>query len=481
MEVGLALEGSNIGVAERILLSSFELAAGALLECDLGYDRDEQLLVTVVRIAPGSDPRISERLRFWCARAGGRAVSLTDAPSPEPQLWERRLASCASRIRSSSYEALARAFRALRVGRANGPPAGDAGALALEVDLSGPGSEGIAYNSDEGLLFIPGVIAPPTGDEFDLVVRARGSPQPLRSRARVAEVRRSEAAVPGAPAGFVLELGSASAAMSAALEGCCSWMNTDAMVVEARRAAPRYPVCGPVEIAIAGPACAEGAFGSSPAAQIVNLSVGGAFIETPRPLPAGSRIRIRAAVGVTESFETDASVVFASATGIGVKFHLDGLAEASLARLLARVCARPRRALLVDDDVLARQILGDALRERGFEVLTAQSGEAALQALARELFSLDVLVTDLRMTGIDGGRLVEAASGARKHVDIAVVAVSGRLDGDVAERLRAAGADAVLDKVLGPERIAQEADHAIEARSRRLPPARPGGRASANE
>ncbi len=479
LEVGLALEGSDIGVAERVLLWISELAAGALLECDLGYDHDEQLLVAVIRIAPGSDPRIPQRLRFWCARAGGRAVSLTDAPSPEPQLWERQLAGCAARVRANSYEALVRAFRALRVGGADGSAAAAAGALALEVDLSGPGSEGIAYSSEEGLLFIPGAIGPPTGDEFDLVIRA-GSTLPLRSRARVAQVRGPEAAAPGAPAGFVLELGSASGSMAAALEGC-SRMNTDAMVVEARRAAPRYSVCGPVEIALADPASAEGALAAGLAARIVNLSIGGAFIETPQPLPAGCRLRLTAELGTTERFETDASVVFASATGIGVRFHLDGAAEATLARLLARLCARPRRALVVDDDVLPRRILGAALRERGFEVLTASSGETALQALSRELFSLDVLVTDLRMAGVDGGRLVETVSGARKHVDIAVVVVSGRVEGDVAERLRAAGADAVLDKALGWERIAQEADEAVEARCRRLPPARPGMRASASE
>ena len=475
MEVGLAFQGLRLEIAERILLSSPELANGAPFECELGSSPGEQLLLAIVRLAPGSDPRIAERLRFWCARAGGRTISLAEAPGRERDLWASRLARCSSRIRLHSHSALAGALQALRGDGASGASAAAGDGLVLGMDLGGPGSEGVAYNAEEGLLFIPAALSPPSGDEFDLMVRVRGSARPLRSRVRVVGVRPPKAAAPGAPAGFVLKLGSEPIALADALEGCCGWMNTDAMVVEARRAAPRYSVRAPAEIEIAGstPAGLEGpgAIGanSSATAHIVNLSVGGAFIETSRPWPAGAAIRLQVRLDEAEAFETAASVVFTSATGIGVKFHLDGPSEAHLAGIIARVSARPRRALLVDDDLLARRMLGDALAERGFEVLTASSGEAALRSLARELFSLDVLVTDLRMAGIDGDRLVDTVNVARRHVDIAIVVVSGRLEGDMAQRLLAAGADIVRDKVLGPERIAQAADDAIESRRRGLP------------
>jgi len=42
------------------------------------------------------------------------------------------------------------------------------------------------------------------------------------------------------------------------------------------------------------------------------------------------------------------------------------------------------------------------------------------------------------------------------------VVVSGRLEEGLERRLEAAGADAVLDKALGPELVAQAADAALE-------------------
>ena len=51
--------------------------------------------------------------------------------------------------------------------------------------------------------------------------------------------------------------------------------------------------------------------------------------------------------------------------------------------------------------------MAERLGERGFEVVQADSGEKALQLL--EQFAFDVVVTDLRMPGIDGSRVIQAA------------------------------------------------------------------------
>jgi DNA-binding NtrC family response regulator len=51
--------------------------------------------------------------------------------------------------------------------------------------------------------------------------------------------------------------------------------------------------------------------------------------------------------------------------------------------------------------------MANRLGERGFEVAQAESGEQALQLL--EQFAFDVVVTDLRMPGIDGTKVIEAA------------------------------------------------------------------------
>jgi DNA-binding NtrC family response regulator len=64
--------------------------------------------------------------------------------------------------------------------------------------------------------------------------------------------------------------------------------------------------------------------------------------------------------------------------------------------------------LFVDDEAPLRGLMAERLRERGFEVAEAESGERALDLL--EQFAFDIIITDLRMPGIGGGRVIEAAT-----------------------------------------------------------------------
>ena len=63
--------------------------------------------------------------------------------------------------------------------------------------------------------------------------------------------------------------------------------------------------------------------------------------------------------------------------------------------------------LFVDDEVALRALMAERLRERGYEVVEAETGEKALDLL--EQFAFDIIITDLRMPGIDGGRVIQAA------------------------------------------------------------------------
>lgn len=69
--------------------------------------------------------------------------------------------------------------------------------------------------------------------------------------------------------------------------------------------------------------------------------------------------------------------------------------------------APPAHLLFVDDEPALRSLMAERLAERGFEVAQADSGEQALQLL--EQFAFDVVVTDLRMPGIDGTQVIGAA------------------------------------------------------------------------
>ena len=67
----------------------------------------------------------------------------------------------------------------------------------------------------------------------------------------------------------------------------------------------------------------------------------------------------------------------------------------------------PKHLLLVEDEAPLREAIAEQLADRGYQVQQADSGEAALAQLAD--FAFDIIVTDLRLPGIDGSAVIEAA------------------------------------------------------------------------
>jgi DNA-binding NtrC family response regulator len=77
--------------------------------------------------------------------------------------------------------------------------------------------------------------------------------------------------------------------------------------------------------------------------------------------------------------------------------------------------------LLVDDEGALRSVTAERLREHGFEVVEAETGEKALELLG--LFAFDILVTDLRLPGVDGREVVKAAVG--RYPAIVAIVITG--------------------------------------------------------
>jgi two-component system, NtrC family, response regulator AtoC len=65
-----------------------------------------------------------------------------------------------------------------------------------------------------------------------------------------------------------------------------------------------------------------------------------------------------------------------------------------------------KRILAIDDDGLVRKSLELFLKEAGYEPIVAESGEEALRILSGRHF--DLLVTDIRMPGMDGLQVIQA-------------------------------------------------------------------------
>ena len=82
------------------------------------------------------------------------------------------------------------------------------------------------------------------------------------------------------------------------------------------------------------------------------------------------------------------------------------------------------RILMVDDD---REMvaLGKLILEReGFEVLPAYGGKEGLEILKKE--SVDLVLLDIMMLGMDGWQVLETIKGSQEHAHIPVIMLTAR-------------------------------------------------------
>ena len=80
-----------------------------------------------------------------------------------------------------------------------------------------------------------------------------------------------------------------------------------------------------------------------------------------------------------------------------------------------------KHILLVEDEGPLRQALAEQLGDRGYRVEQVDSGENALARLAD--FAFDIIITDLRLPGIGGTEVLEAA--VERYPDIVAIVVTG--------------------------------------------------------
>ena len=106
------------------------------------------------------------------------------------------------------------------------------------------------------------------------------------------------------------------------------------------------------------------------------------------------------------------------------------------------------RILIVDDEKNMRRTLADILRDEGYEVATAATGEEAIDACARGEY--DVILMDVRMPGVDG---VEAFRRIRRHREgVRVILMSAYGLEDLKRAALDEGAVAFLAKPLDLEK-----------------------------
>ncbi len=129
---------------------------------------------------------------------------------------------------------------------------------------------------------------------------------------------------------------------------------------------------------------------------------------------------------------------------------------------------RRHQILVVDDELNLRRVLAAQLSRDGYDVHTAADGAAGLEALANH--HIDLLITDLKMPGIDGMELLRRALRDEPELPVVMITAHGTVDNAV-EALKTGAFDyitkpfdqsevrAIVKKALETRRLASREAH----------------------
>lgn len=120
----------------------------------------------------------------------------------------------------------------------------------------------------------------------------------------------------------------------------------------------------------------------------------------------------------------------------------------------------PQHLLLVDDEAGIREVMAERLAEHGFRVEQASTGEEALKRLSD--FAFDILVTDLRLPGVDGRQVLDEAFG--RYPEIIAVVITGYGTVKEAVEVTRLGAKGFITKPFQFEELLHELNTAIDKR-----------------
>jgi PAS domain S-box-containing protein len=170
---------------------------------------------------------------------------------------------------------------------------------------------------------------------------------------------------------------------------------------------------------------------------------------TTKPQSEGTGIGLAMVHGIVSTMGGRIDVASVPDEGTTFTIHLP--ATTAIARPgPARVEEAPRgalagrRVLLVDDDVAVLDAVGRLLRREGLQVTALADPRDALDSLCDGSAAFDLVVSDLSMPRMNGLELV--ARLRHRHPTMPVIICSGYGGADGAERARALGVHALLEK-----------------------------------
>jgi CheY-like chemotaxis protein len=196
---------------------------------------------------------------------------------------------------------------------------------------------------------------------------------------------------------------------------------------------------------------------------------------TTKPPGQGTGLGLSTVYGIVQQAGGNLTVRSGPGRGTEISVYIPaGRAGEAAPEQEARPAAEPKtkRAgetiLLVEDEEVVRKLLAQVLAAQGYAVIEAGSGAAALEAVARHSGAIDLLLTDVVMSGMSGRELAEKLLAIRPG--LRVLYMSGYTDDAVLRHGVYRNRMAFLGKPFSPLALVRKLKEMLEA-----PPPGPAG------
>lgn len=122
------------------------------------------------------------------------------------------------------------------------------------------------------------------------------------------------------------------------------------------------------------------------------------------------------------------------------------------------------RVLVVDDEPSVRTIVRLILEKAGYDVLEAENGETAIEALnaGENRLVLDVVICDIRMPKINGVQAIEYFQ--REYPHVPVIVLTAYPDTKMAVAFMRSGVSDYLIKPVNAQKLRAAVERAMEQR-----------------
>jgi two-component system cell cycle sensor histidine kinase/response regulator CckA len=183
---------------------------------------------------------------------------------------------------------------------------------------------------------------------------------------------------------------------------------------------------------------------------------------TTKEKSRGTGLGLASAYGIIKNH---AGIIHASSKpGYGTTFNIYlPISERSVVRERSsegKINSGSETILLVDDEDMIIEVGQALLKKLGHQVITAKSGEEALEVVHRMGFGVDLVILDMIMPGMDGGRTFDRIR--EICPEIPIMLASGYAINGQAEEIMSRGCNGFIQKPFSVSELSQKLRHILD-------------------